>query len=85
MRDSIRAARFVRSINCEQVLPLPCRYCRFGGIHMARVLFMFPAPAADVGGIFAVLVNVFLVIDERVAYRFLGVSGPRSSVRAQAQ
>jgi len=52
---------------------------------MARVLFMFPAPAADVGGIFAVLVNVFLVIDERVAYRFLGVSGPRSSVRAQAQ
>ena len=78
MRDSIRAARFVKVSIANRCSHSRVDIVAFGGIHMARVLFMFPAPAADVGGIFAVLVNVFLVIDERVAYRFLGVSGPRT-------
>src|SRR6267143_1035070 len=43
--------------------------------------FLPPPPAGDLGHIVAVAGNKFLVIDELVADRLLGVSGPRPELR----
>src|ERR1043165_6859733 len=42
---------------------------------------MTPCPTADLRRIFAVFVNIFLVINERVANGLLDVGGPRAQLR----
>jgi hypothetical protein len=49
----------------------------FGGVKVGGN-FASPGPAADLGRVLAMLVNVFLMIDKRVADRLLGIGRPRA-------
>jgi hypothetical protein len=53
----------------------------FRGIHVAGYLFVSPRPAADLGRVLAVLVDVLLMIDQGIPDRLLGVGRARAQLR----
>ena len=76
---SFRASDFVlRTLVSNRCFDACLDVVAFRGIQVAGHLFVSPGPAADLGRVLAVLVDVFLVIDKRVAELLLGVGRPRA-------